>query len=423
MSIPDLKEKENHIVTMGCRLNLYESDIMQAHLKENKVTDTIIINSCAVTSEAVRQAKQKIRQLKRQYPEKKIIVTGCAAQTEPETFADMQEVNKIVGNHEKLQQETFQPFALDQDEKILVNDIMSVKETAGHLIEGLDKRARAYLQIQNGCNHRCTFCIIPFGRGNARSVPAGVVIDNIKKIVDHGTNEVVLTGVDITSWGEDLPGKPPLGYLIDLILKQCPDLPRLRLSSVDSIEIDPLLQEIITSEKRFMPHLHLSLQSGDNMILKRMKRRHSRDQAMQMIQDLRSKRPDIIFGADIIAGFPTETEEMFQNSADFLRDAPITYGHIFPFSPRQGTPAAKMPQVEKSIIKQRSKILRNICQENNKIFMDSLIGSTQYVIIEEGHKGRCENFALIPLENQGHLVGSLHEIQLVEADDGSLMGV
>ena len=412
---------EPEVITMGCRLNGYESGVITDNLKESGLKDVIVVNTCAVTSEAVRQARQTIRKLHRQSPDKKIIVTGCAAQTEPETFADMQEVSKVVGNHEKLLPKTYHNlFDLSDSEKIKVNDIMSVRETAGHMMSAFNDRARAYLQIQNGCDHRCTFCIIPYGRGNSRSVPVGIIIDQIKRAIDQGIFEVVLTGIDITSWGGDLPASPRLGYLVEKILTLVPDLPRLRLSSIDSIETDSALWDVMCSDKRFMPHLHLSLQAGDNMILKRMKRRHSREQALDFCVELRKKRPEIAYGADIIAGFPTETEEMFKNTVSFLSEANITYAHIFPFSPRKGTPAAKMPQVEKVTIKERAKTLREVGQKNLESFSQNLIGTEQTVIIEPKNIARAENFAKLYFETDAP-IGSLHKVRVKTIQQGELV--
>jgi len=335
--------------THGCRLNAYETEAMKRLAEEAGLTDAVIVNTCAVTAEAVRKARQDIRRARRDNPAARIIVTGCAAQTDPEGFAAMPEVDRVIGNAAKMEAATWKGLALadwtDGTEKVQVDDIMSVRETASHLIDGFGTRARAYVQIQNGCDHRCTFCIIPFGRGNSRSVPAGVVVDQIRRLVDQGYNEVVLTGVDLTSWGADLPGEPRLGDLVRRILKLVPGLPRLRLSSIDSIEADPALMAAIAEEDRLMPHLHLSLQAGDDLILKRMKRRHLRDDAIRFCDEARTLRPDITFGADLIAGFPTETEAMFLNSLRLVEECGLTWLHVFPYSPRPGTPAAKMPQV------------------------------------------------------------------------------
>ena len=327
--------------TLGCRLNAYETEAMREMTTEAGLSGLVIVNTCAVTSEAVRKARQDIRRLRRQNPDATLVVTCCAAQTEPETFAAMPEVDRVIGNTEKMQAATWANMAADligETERVQVDDIMSVTETAGHLIDGFGTRARAYVQVQNGCDHRCTFCIIPFGRGNSRSVPAGVVVDQIKRLVDRGYNEVVLTGVDLTSWGADLPGAPRLGDLVMRILRLVPDLARLRISSIDSIEADENLMAAIATEPRLMPHLHLSLQHGDDLILKRMKRRHLRDDAIAFCEEARRLRPDIVFGADIIAGFPTETEVAFGNSLKLVDDCGLTWLHVFPYSPRPGTP-------------------------------------------------------------------------------------
>jgi threonylcarbamoyladenosine tRNA methylthiotransferase MtaB len=319
--------------TLGCRLNAYETEAMKELSAAAGVENAVIVNTCAVTAEAVRKARQEIRKLRRANPTAKLIVTGCAAQTEPETFRGMAEVDLVIGNTEKMQPDTWKQLAPDfigETPRVQVNDIMSVTETAGHLIDGFGTRSRAYVQVQNGCDHRCTFCIIPFGRGNSRSVPAGVVVDQIKRLVDRGYNEVVLTGVDLTSWGADLPSEPKLGDLVMRILKLIPDLARLRISSIDSIEVDPNLMQAIATEQRLMPHLHLSLQAGDDMVLKRMKRRHLRDDAIRFCEDARKLRPDMTFGADIIAGFPTETEAMFENSLRLIEQCDLTWLHVFP---------------------------------------------------------------------------------------------
>ncbi|MBL1437487.1 MAG: tRNA (N(6)-L-threonylcarbamoyladenosine(37)-C(2))-methylthiotransferase MtaB, partial [Rhodobacteraceae bacterium] len=340
--------------TFGCRLNAYETEAMRD--LSAGLENAVVVNTCAVTAEAVRQARQRIRKLRRENPEAKLIVTGCAAQIEPERFNAMPEVDLVLGNLEKMQADTWADIGGQSG--IVVKDIMAATETAGHLIDGFGTRARAYVQVQNGCDHRCTFCIIPYGRGNSRSVPAGVVVEQIKRLVAKGFNEVVLTGVDMTSWGADLPGQPPLGNLVQRILTLVPDLPRLRISSIDSIEADPALVEAIKFAPRLMPHLHLSLQAGDNMILKRMKRRHSREDAIEFCADMRTARPEIVFGADIIAGFPTETDAMFENSLKLVEDCGLTCLHVFPFSAREGTPAARIPPVDGRIVKARAAQLR-----------------------------------------------------------------
>jgi threonylcarbamoyladenosine tRNA methylthiotransferase MtaB len=344
------------VVTFGCRLNAYESEVIRARAAEDGVRDAVVFNTCAVTGEAVRQARQAIRKARRETPGARLIVTGCAAQIEPETFAAMPEVDLVLGNADKARPGALSPLA--EGPRVRVNDIMSVRETAGHLIAGVRDRARAYVEVQNGCDHRCTFCVIPFGRGNSRSVPAGEVVEQVRRLAAEGCREVVLTGVDVTSWGADLPGAPTLGQLAGRILRLVPDLPRLRLSSIDAAEIDPDLMALLGNEPRFMPHLHLSLQAGDDMILKRMKRRHTRADALRLVDDVRSVRPDVAFGADLIAGFPTETEAMFRNTLDLVETTGLAFLHVFPYSPRPGTPAARMPPVPKAEVRERAARLR-----------------------------------------------------------------
>lgn len=360
------------------------------------VQNAIIVNTCAVTAEAVRKAKQDIRKQRRAYPDAQIIVTGCAAQTEPKTFSDMAEVNIVLGNTEKMNPATWAGMAPDligSTEPVQVDDIMSVTETAGHLIDGFGTRSRAYVQVQNGCDHRCTFCIIPYGRGNSRSVPAGVVVDQIKRLVQKGYNEVVLTGVDLTSWGADLPSGPKLGDLVMRILKLVPDLPRLRISSIDSIEVDDNLMQAIATEPRLMPHLHLSLQHGDDMILKRMKRRHLRDDAIRFTEEASKLRPDMTYGADIIAGFPTETDAMFANSLKLVADCNLTWLHVFPYSARQGTPAARMPAVNGRDIKARAAKLRAAGDAQVALHLRNQIGKTHHILMENPRMGRTQQFA------------------------------
>ncbi|OYU20013.1 MAG: tRNA (N(6)-L-threonylcarbamoyladenosine(37)-C(2))-methylthiotransferase MtaB [Rhodobacteraceae bacterium PARR1] len=389
--------------TLGCRLNAYETEAMKELSAAAGVENAVIVNTCAVTAEAVRKAKQEIRRLSRENPGATIIVTGCAAQTEPETFAAMPEVAKVIGNHEKMQADTWAglasrvPDLIGATEKVQVDDIMSVRETAGHLIDGFG-RHRAYVQVQNGCDHRCTFCIIPFGRGNSRSVPAGVVVEQIKRLVGNGFNEVVLTGVDLTSWGADLPAQPRLGDLVLRILKLVPDLPRLRISSIDSIEADEALMQAIATEPRLMPHLHLSLQAGDDLILKRMKRRHLRDDAIRFCEDARRLRPDMVFGADIIAGFPTETEEMFDQSVKLVEDCGLTFLHVFPFSPRKGTPAARMPQVKGPAIKDRAARLRAVGEAALNRHLMAQTGQTHRILLEGPRLGRTEQFTEVSFD-------------------------
>lgn len=378
----------------GCRLNMYETEAMKELVAQSGLTNTVVINTCAVTAEAVRKAKQDIRKLRRQNPGAKLVVTGCAAQTEPETFAKMAEVDIVIGNTEKMQPATWAGLAGDfGTEPVQVDDIMSVTETAGHLIDGFGTRSRAYVQVQNGCDHRCTFCIIPFGRGNSRSAPAGVVVDQIKRLVEKGYAEIVLTGVDMTSWGADLPATPRLGDLILRILKLVPDLPRLRISSIDSIEVDPALMRAIATEGRLMPHLHLSLQHGDDLILKRMKRRHLRDDAIRFTEEAMRLRPEMTFGADIIAGFPTETEAHFKSSLALVKDCNLTWLHVFPYSVRNGTPAARMPQVNGRDIKSRAARLRAAGEEQVALHLRAQIGKDHNVLMEKPNMGRTQQFA------------------------------
>ncbi len=388
--------------TLGCRLNAYETEAMKAMAQDAGLKNAVVINTCAVTAEAVRKARQEIRRLRRDNPSAQIIVTGCAAQTEPETFSVMEEVDRVVGNAEKMRLATWTGMAanfIGDTEKVQVDDIMSVTETAGHLIDGFGTRSRAYVQVQNGCDHRCTFCIIPYGRGNSRSVPAGVVVDQIKRLVDRGYNEVVLTGVDLTSWGADLPLKPRLGDLVARILKLVPDLPRLRISSIDSIEADEALMQAIATETRLMPHLHLSLQHGDNLILKRMARRHLRDDAIRFCEEARKLRPDITFGADIIAGFPTETDTHFQNALALITDCDLTWMHIFPYSKRAGTPAAKIPkQVDGKVIRARAARLRDAGRKQVEKHLVAQKGRGHRILMENSHMGRTEQFAEVVFE-------------------------
>ena len=386
------------ISTLGCRLNAFESEAMREMADAAGLHDAVIVNTCAVTSEAVRKSQKEIRRLARENPGARIIATGCAVQTEPQRFADMDGVDVVIGNAEKMSPATWARVASGGGPRVIVDDIMSVTETASHLIDGFG-RHRAYVQVQNGCDHRCTFCIIPYGRGNSRSVPAGAVVEQIKRLCDRDCNEVVLTGVDLTSWGADLPGAPRLGNLVRRILKLVPDLPRLRLSSIDSIEADPDLLEAIATESRFMPHLHLSLQSGDDMILKRMKRRHLRDDAIRFCQEVRVLRPDMVFGADIIAGFPTETEEMFENSLKLVDECDLTWLHVFPYSPRPGTPAARMPQVDGRTVRARAARLRAAGACAVMRHLDAQIGKTRTVLTEAPTMGRTEQFAVVRLSS------------------------
>jgi len=408
------------IVTFGCRLNTYESEVMRREAGRAGLGElaggAVVFNTCAVTAEAVRQAKQAIRKARREHPDARIIVAGCAAQTDPDTFVAMDEVDLVLGNEEKLSARNYRAlpdFGVNDTEKARVNDIMSVRETASHMVDAIEGRARAFVQVQNGCDHRCTFCIIPYGRGNSRSVPMGAVVEQAKRLAGNGYAEIVLTGVDMTSYGADLPGSPRLGKLVKTILRQVPDLKRLRLSSIDSIEVDGDLMEAIAAEPRLMPHLHLSLQAGDNMILKRMKRRHSREDSIRFCEEARRLRPGIVFGADIIAGFPTETEAMFENSLKIVGECGLTHLHVFPFSPREGTPAARMPQLARTLVKERAARLRQEGDKAHRRHLASLAGTRQSVLIERDGIGRTEGFTLVSLD--AGTVGTGAPGEIVEA--------
>jgi threonylcarbamoyladenosine tRNA methylthiotransferase MtaB len=382
------------VVTFGCRLNAYESEAIRARASADGLADAVVFNTCAVTNEAVRQARQAIRKARRERPDARLIVTGCAAQIDPAAFAAMPEVDLVLGNAEKAA-----PGALlDTSTRVRVNDIMSIKETAGHLIAGLKDRARAYVEVQNGCDHRCTFCIIPYGRGNSRSAPAGEVVEQVRRLSAEGYNEVVLTGVDVTSWGADLPGQPTLGQLVARILKLVPDLPRLRLSSIDAAEIDPDLFKLLETEPRLMPYLHLSLQAGDNLVLKRMKRRHSREDALKLVSEVRRVRPDTAFGADLIAGFPTESEEAFENTLKLVEEAGLAFLHVFPYSARPGTPAARMPPVKGPVIKDRARRLREAGQAGLERHLQRQVGRTLSGLVERDGVARAEDFTEIAFD-------------------------
>lgn len=404
-----MDNKAPRFTTLGCRLNAYETEAMKDLATRAGLDNTIVVNTCAVTQEAVRKARAAIRRHRREDPHARIVVTGCAAQIDPEGFAAMEEVDHVIGNTEKMQAGAWAGLAANEAARIEVNDIMAVQETAGHLIDGFGTRSRAYVQVQNGCDHRCTFCIIPYGRGNSRSVPAGVVVDQIKRLVQGGYREVVLTGVDLTSWGQDLPGTPPLGNLVRRILRLVPDLPRLRISSIDSIEADPDLMEAIATESRLMPHLHLSLQAGHNMILKRMKRRHLRDDAIRFCEEALSLRPEMTFGADIIAGFPTETEEMFVASLALVEECKLTWLHVFPYSPRPGTPAARMPQVDGVAIRDRAARLRAAGEAQVARHLAEQVGQTHKILMENPRMGRTEQFTEVRFDTdqpEGRIVAA-----------------
>ncbi|MDO8397381.1 MAG: tRNA (N(6)-L-threonylcarbamoyladenosine(37)-C(2))-methylthiotransferase MtaB [Bradyrhizobium sp.] len=417
------------IVTFGCRLNAFESEVILREAERAGLTDTIVINSCAVTNEAVAQARQSIRRLKRERPSARIVVTGCAAQTQAAMFADMAEVDRVVGNDDKMQGQAWRnaraafdaapAFGIGASEKIAVADIMAVREMAPHLLEGFAKGLpRVFVQVQNGCDHRCTFCIIPYGRGNSRSVPMGAVVDQVRALTERGHAEIVLTGVDLTSYGADLPGAPKLGALTKQILRHVPELKRLRISSIDQVEVDRDLLDVIADDARLMPHLHLSLQSGDDMILKRMKRRHSRADAIDFCAQVRRLRPDIALGADIIAGFPTESEEMFGRSQDLVEECGLTFLHVFPYSPRPGTPAARMPQVNGNAIKQRAKRLRATGEAALQKRLASEAGAVRQVLIESPTQGRTEHF--LPVAIAGEVPGAVRALTMTGHDGARL---
>jgi threonylcarbamoyladenosine tRNA methylthiotransferase MtaB len=416
------------VVTFGCRLNAFESEVIRREAEHAGLADTIVINSCAVTNEAVAQARQSIRRLKRERPGLRIVVTGCAAQTQPKMFAEMAEVDRVLGNDEKMRGEAWRDaraaldagFGIAQNQKIAVADIMAVREMAPHLLEGFQSGLpRVFVQVQNGCDHRCTFCIIPYGRGNSRSVPMGAVIDQIRALVERGHAEIVLTGVDLTSYGADLPGTPKLGGLVKQILRHVPELKRLRISSIDSIEADADLLDVIAGDERLMPHLHLSLQSGDDLILKRMKRRHSRRDAVDFCAQVRRLRPDIALGADLIAGFPTETEEMFSRSLDLVAACELTFLHVFPYSKRPGTPAARMPQVAGEVIRKRARHLRATGEAALRKRLASEVGATRHVLIESGRQGRTEHF--LPVAIHDEAPGTVRALAIAGHDGTQLL--
>ena len=409
------------VVTFGCRLNAYESEAIKARAEEAQLRNAVVVNTCAVTAEAVRQSRQAIRKLKRERPGVRIIVTGCAAQIEPETYAAMPEVAQVLGNQEKLTASAYADFGLGTAERIRVNDIMSVRETAPQMVDHFEGRSRAFLQVQNGCDHRCTFCIIPYGRGNSRSVPAGAVVEEARRLTENGFAEIVLTGVDLTSYGADLPGQPNLGQLVAKLLKLVPELKRLRLSSIDSIEADPLLMRAIAEEERLMPHFHLSAQSGDDLILKRMKRRHSRADTISFCDTVRRLRPDAAFGADLITGFPTESEAMFENSLKLVDEAGLTQLHVFPFSPRKGTPAARMPQLGAALARERGARLRARGDEAREARFHALTGMIRSVLVERPGFGHSECFAPVAFEGAAK-PGAIVPVLVTGTDGMKLVG-
>lgn len=417
---PKMNRIDPKVVTFGCRLNIHESEVMRSHAEACGLENSIIFNTCAVTKEAERQAQQAIRKARRENPEARIIVTGCAAQIDPERYARMPEVDQVIGNDVKLSSDAW----VDHDPQMIrVNDIMAVRETAAHLVSGFEAQTRAFVQVQNGCDHRCTFCIIPYGRGPSRSIPMGVITDQLRKLAESGYQEIVMTGVDVTSYGADLPGAPSLGQMIRRVLAQVPEIRRLRLSSLDPAAMDPDLWKLIAEEPRFMPHLHLSIQAGDDMILKRMKRRHTRADVVALCQKARNLRPDILFGADLIAGFPTETEEMFLNTLKLVEESPLTFLHVFPYSSRRGTPASRMPQIPLSLRKDRAARLREQGKAQERNSLKSNINKTHEVLVEKGNKGHTKNFLSVRFLHEilsgqivtARVLGIQNEELLVEA--------
>ncbi|MDJ0609414.1 MAG: tRNA (N(6)-L-threonylcarbamoyladenosine(37)-C(2))-methylthiotransferase MtaB [Kiloniellales bacterium] len=412
---------ETEVITFGCRLNAFESEVIRGHARDAGLGDAVIVNTCAVTAEAERQARQAIRRARRERPASRIIVTGCAAQIDPAGFAEMPEVDRVLGNEEKLKLES---YGAPGEARVEVNDIAAARQTAAHLIQGFEGRTRAFVQVQQGCDHRCTFCIIPFGRGPSRSVPLGDIVRQVRLLAENGVAEVVLTGVDITDFGRDLPGRPRLGQMIRRLLAQVPELPRLRLSSVDPVELDEDVLRLLAEEPRFMPHLHLSLQAGDDLVLKRMKRRHLRRDAIELCAEARRRRPDAVFGADLIAGFPTESEAMFQRSLDLVTDCGLTYLHVFPYSARPGTPAARMPQVPGPERRERAARLRAAGERALDGFLQSRVGGRADVLIEKPGFGRSEHYAPVRLTSpaEGPAVGTVAACRIAAVEDGALVG-
>ncbi len=409
----------NQVITFGCRLNTFESEVIKDAIAKSGDENIIVFNTCAVTKEAERQARQAIRKARKKNPDAKIIVTGCSAQISPEMYAAMPEVSKILGNSEKLEATSY--LDISGSERVQVNDIMSITETASHMVSSFEGRVRAFVQVQNGCNHRCTFCIIPYGRGNSRSVPIGEIVAQVKKLVEAGYMEVVITGVDITDYGKDLPASPSFGSMIKRLLALVPELPRLRISSIDVAEVDEELMHLIKYEPRVMPHIHISLQAGDNMVLKRMKRRHCREDVLRFVEEVRKARPEVAFGADIIAGFPTETDEMFENTLNLVHEAGLQFLHVFPYSEREGTPAAKMPQVAGNIRKERAEKLRNAGDVELAKFLSGKINKNVNAIIEKENLARCEDFTSVRINGEFE-AGSIVPVTLVAVEGLELVG-
>ncbi len=407
------------VITMGCRLNAYESEVMRSRARAAGLTEGVIVNTCAVTGEAERQARQAIRRARRHNPDATIIATGCAAQLDPAGYAAMPEVDRVVGNREKL---TLEGLAPDAEERVSVSDIMAVRETAGHLIAGYEARSRAFVQVQNGCDHRCTFCIIPFARGPSRSVPLGAIAAEVRALVAAGHREVVLSGVDLGHYGADLPGRPSLGEAVRRLLQAVPELPRLRLSSIDPVEVDPTLERLFAEESRLMPHLHLSVQAGDDLVLKRMKRRHCRADVLALCERLRARRPEVAFGADLIAGFPTETQAMFENTRRLIEDAGLVWLHVFPYSPRPGTPAARMPQVSGPERRGRATALRKAAEGPRRCFLEARIGHESRVLLEKPESGRDESFAEVAFDRPAGEPGAVVKARITGVAGDRLIG-
>ena len=411
-----------HVQTFGCRLNIWESEVLRDQAGAAGLSDAIIFNTCAVTAEAEKQARQAIRKARRDHPDAKIIVTGCAAQIAPETWTRMPEVTQVIGNHDKLKPESWKKLATINAPLLLVSDIMEVRETASHLVDSFHEHTRAFLQIQQGCDHRCTFCVIPYGRGNNRSAPASRLVDAAKNLVANGCKELVLTGVDITSWGRDLPERLRLGDLVRQLLAEVSDLPRLRLSSIDPAEPDAELMDVLSDDPRLLPHLHLSAQHGDDIILKRMKRRHLARDIVRFCDEARRRRPDVVFGADVISGFPTESDTAHQASLDMIEAAGITHLHVFPYSPRKGTPAAAMSQLKPEIIKLRARVLRQFGEKRLREFLDASVGNTDQLLVETDNRGHGRNFTKIRLDGAVHPSGQLIDVDIVRREGDTLVG-
>ena len=411
----------NEVKTYGCRLNFYESEVIRKFAKKQNISNSTFINGCAVTNKTIADLKSEIRKIKREKPDRKIVLTGCAAQIHQEEFSKMSEIDAIIGNKEKLEEKTYERFRTANDKVNEVGDILQESQAIAPIIDKVEQRIRGFVQIQNGCDHRCTFCIIPYGRGNSRSVKPNNVVKQIKNLLEKNYKEVVLTGVDLTSYGHDFEDKKTITDLVKCIFSEVPNLKRLRLSSLDIAEIDDDLTNLIGTEKRILPHIHLSLQAGDNMILKRMKRRHLREDAINKINKIRSVRPDVVFGADLIAGFPTETEEMFNNTIKLVEECNISFLHVFPFSPREGTPASRMPQLNREIIKKRAKILRELGNEQILKYYNKLENTEINLIVESESRGRSDGFAKVNL-NQDYGNGNLIKMLVTGSDSSGLSG-